>query len=199
MQEWLINLVTDHQYLVYVIMWVTALVEGPILSMIAGILLRLDYFPLIPLFLTLMLGDLAGDVLWYGIGRHYGHRFTRRFGKYFSITEGSVNKVEKLFHKHHYYILFASKVTNGLGFALVTLMVAGMVKIPFWKYFIVNAVGQFFWTGILLGIGYFFGHIYTQIDGVLGKLSIAALLIIAFLALLGYKKYLKTRAEKLQL
>ena len=53
----------------------------------------------------------------------------------------------------------------GFGFAVVTLMVAGMLKVSFKRYVVINLFGGFIWTAMLLVIGYFFGNIYTLITG----------------------------------
>jgi len=196
-QEWLIQLVTVHPILVYGIIVATACAEGPILSMIGGVLIKLGYFSFLPIYIALMAGDLIGDVIWYYIGRFYGHRFIARFGKYFDLTEESVTKVTKIFHRYKHHILVISKITNGFGFALVTLMTAGMVKIPFWRYMLVNVIGQFVWTGLLLSVGYYFSGLYMTVDSILGKVSIIAGFCLVFYGFLRYKKYLKNRASKM--
>jgi membrane-associated protein len=196
MQEWLIQLVNQHTFWVYAVVVVLACAEGPILSMIFGVLLRLQVVSLLPIYAVLMVGDLIGDTFWYYIGRKFGHSFVGRFGKYFSITEESVAKVTNIFHKYKHYILFISKISNGLGFSLVTLMVAGMVKIPFLRYLFVNATGQFIWTGLLLTVGYFFGNAYIAINNIFGKIALIALFIVLILAFNGYRKYLRTHIEQ---
>lgn len=196
MQEWLIQTAQAHQYIIYIIIVAIACAEGPILSLLFGVLIKLGYFSLLPVYAALMIGDLIGDIAWYYIGRYWGHSFIKKYGKYFSITEQAVAKVEKIFHKNKHSILFLSKISNGLGFALVTLMTAGMVRIPFWKYLSINIVGQFVWSGLLIGIGYFFGNLYIQVDDLIGRMTVIAGFIILFVAFIGYKKYLKTKAEQ---
>lgn len=193
MQDWLLQLFIDHQYLVYAFLVLTCVIEGPILTIVCGILLKVAGLPLVPIFIALVLGDLLGDVTWYWLGRKFGHPFVKRFGKYFSINENEISVITKIFHKYHEGILFVSKVTMGLGFAVATLFVAGMVKISFKKYMLINALGQLIWTASLLGCGYLFGHLYDTIDGILGKVSLVTLLIMTFFALLGYGKYIKKR------
>lgn len=195
MQDFLISFGVEHAYIVYALIIILACAEGPVLSMILGVLIKLDYFPLLPVYAALMAGDLLGDVVWYYVGRRFGHRFIRRFGKYVSIAEEDITKVTNMFHKYKYRILFISKISNGFSFALAILMTAGMAKVPFWKYFGVNLAGQFIWTGLLIGVGYFFGSLYMQVDTWLGRISVTALIIIAFALFMGYKKYLKTKAE----
>ena len=133
---------------------------------------------------------------WYWIGRAWGHRFIARFGKYFSITEEGVAAVEKIFHKHQDWILLLSKVTMGLGFALVTLVTAGIVKIPFRRYIAMNVIGQFVWTGIIISIGYGLGNAYVGVSSVLAKISILAMIVVAFAILFGFSKYVRSRIVK---
>ena len=193
MADWLLQLFTQHQYLVYAAIVLICFVEGPILTVLCGILISLAGLPVVPIYLALMLGDLIGDVAWYWIGRTAGHPFVGRFGTYFSIEEKEVSAVTKIFHKYHEKILIISKVTMGFGFAIVTLFTAGMVRIPFRKYFAINAIGQIVWTGLLLGIGYLFGDWYTTLDNVFGKISLVAGVILVVLALFGFARYMKKR------
>lgn len=197
MEQFLVSFSMIHPYVIYALIVIFAAAEGPFLSMIFGVLIRLKLFSFWPVYLALMAGDLIGDIGWYEVGRHFGDRFVRRFGKYFSVTESEIGKVSRIFHRYKDRILFISKVSNGFGFALVTLITAGIVRIPFLRYLGINLVGQFVWTGILLSVGYFFGDLYMQVDTWLGRISVIALFAIALLAFFGYKKYIREQAERL--
>lgn len=197
MEAWLIQIIHFNPALTYFIIVFLSFVEGPILSMVCGLLVRLGEFPFWPVYIALMIGDLIGDIFWYVIGYKFGHKFISRFGKYFSITEEGVESVKKIFHKYKNHILLISKLTMGLGFAIVTLVTAGMVKIPFKSYMAMNLFGQVFWTALLLAIGYFLGDIYVQVDNILGKISVLALFIMIFIAMVGYGKYLKRRMSNI--
>lgn len=195
MQDWLIQFIPLHPYLIYLVIILLACAEGPILSMIGGILIRLGYFDLWPIYLALMAGDLLGDVGWYYVGRYYGHSFINRFGKYFNITEKGVAKVTEIFHRYKHRILIISKISNGFGLSLVTLITAGIVKIPFWRYLATNLIGQFIWTGLLISVGYFFSHLYLLVNTWLERSAIIAAFILIILAFNGYRKYLTNRAN----
>ncbi len=192
----LINLATNHDVLVYGLIVVLAGVEGPILSVILGALIRLDVFPLAPVLAAVMAGDLIGDAAWYYVGRRFGHRFIGRFGKYFHVTETEVEWMTRLFHRHKHPILFLSKISNGLGLALVTLTTAGIVRIPFWKFMAVNAAGQLVFSSALIGAGYFFSQAYLQINNLFGRMALVAAAVVALAALLRYGKSLRHRTEK---
>lgn len=195
MQEWLVQISTDHAYIIYILVILLACAEGPILSMIFGVLIKLGYFHFWPVYGALMLGDVLGDSIWYYIGHHFGHGFIGRFGKYFSVTEEAVAKVTRIFHGHKHKILFVSKISNGFGFSLVTLITAGMVKIPFWKYLTTNLVGQFVWSGLLIGVGYYFSSAYMQVDAWLNRIGVIAAFIVLIIAFIGFSKYVKSRLE----
>lgn len=182
----------------YVLIIPITIIEGPIVMVLCGFLLRFGTFDLIPLYGALTLADLIGDIVWYCVGRFWGIPFVKRFGKFFSITERTLERVSALFHKHHNKILFISKITMGFGFALVTLITAGLSKVPFKKYLLFNVSGQLVWTAILLGVGYSFGHIYTSIDKGFRDVAFVALIIIAIVAIYGFGKYISKRiGEKL--
>jgi len=193
--QWLVNIATNHDVLVYGLIIVLACAEGPILSMLFGVLIRFDLFPFWPVYAALMLGDLIGDVVWYYIGYHFGHRFIRRFGHRFGITEEAVERMTKFFHKYKHPILFISKITNGLGLALVTLMTAGIARIPFWKYMIVNLLGQLIWSGFLLGVGYFFSNLYVQIDNIFWRIGVVAAAAVILFLIYRLQKQLRKKAD----
>lgn len=197
--QWLVNIAMNHDVLVYGLIIVLACAEGPILSMLFGVLIRLHLFPLLPVYAALMVGDLIGDIVWYYIGFHFGHRFIRRFGHRFGITEANIERMTKFFHAYKLPILFISKITNGLGLALVTLMTAGMVKIPFWKYMAVNLIGQFIWSGFLLAVGYYFSHAYIEINNVFGRLSLIVGGIVVLWLFVRFRKTLRAKADALNI
>lgn len=197
--KWIIDFASQHEYVIYAVLILLGFLEGPFLSMICGVILKLGYLHLVPVYASLMAGDLIGDAVWYYIGYFFGHRFIRRFGKFFSISETGVAKVTRIFERYHERILVISKLSNGFGFALVTLMTAGMVRIPFGRYLTINLLGQFLWTGLLLSIGYYLGHAYLTINTLLGKASVVALAVVVVFAMYGYRKYLADRAEKMSI
>lgn len=186
-------LVTDYPILVYGVIIFIGYVEGPVLALICGILYRLGYLDLIPVYFALMLGDLIGDCFWYWLGYHFGHRFVVRFGKYFSIDEIKIRTVEKIFQKHKNVILIVSKLTSGFGFALVTLFTAGMSKIQFKTYITLNTVGQFVWTAFLLVMGYTFGNLFITFNNVFARISLTSFFIIIIALVFGFGKFVRER------
>ena len=187
----LIKLILDYRYLIILPI---AIIEGPIITVICGFLVSAGQLNLYIVYLIVMLGDLIGDIGWYYLGYCYGHRFVKRFGKRFGITEEKISKAKEKFHNHKDSILFMSKLTNGLGLAVVVLFTAGLSKIPFRRYMVVNVVGEIIWSAMLLALGYFFGNIFLHSKSIQGKflISIGAIILV-FLGI----KYLKVIRAKI--
>ena len=179
----------------YPIAYPLAIVEGPVVMMLCGLLVRVGFFSFWPIYFILMAGDLTGDVLWYLVGRHGARSFVDNYGHFFSITEENVEKTEQFFQDNQTKILFISKITMGFGFALATLIAAGAAKVPFKKYFAINFLGQFIWTGILMGVGYFLGNLYVLVDKSLRWAFIIALILIAAGAAYGFGKFMRRKIQ----
>ncbi len=183
----------------YFLIFLGVILEGPVIMMSCGFLLKLGYVSFIPTYFALMAGDLVADAGWYGVGYFFGNRFVQKFGKFFGITDENIEKVKGIFHRRKNSILFISKITMGFGFSLVTLIVAGLVKIPFKRYLAINIIGQFIWTGILLFIGFSFGNFYSQIANYFGRISGIAFFIVIFFLLIFLGKYFRGKMTKTNL
>lgn len=177
----------------YAIISPLVFILGAPVSLIAGFLLRLNILELLPTCLMLAAGELTADVLWYWLGFRYGDRFAKRFGRYVGISEASITHVKKLFEKRYDVIILTSKITAGLGFGTVIMFTAGLSKVPFRWYMLLNIVGQSIWTAGLLSIGYFLGHLYLEVNGVFEKMAIFAAAIIFIGCVIGFGRYLHAR------
>ncbi|MCR4328870.1 MAG: VTT domain-containing protein [Patescibacteria group bacterium] len=148
----------------YAIVYPLTVGFGPPVVLIAGFLLKLGTFTFWPLYFLILAGDLTGDVVWYWVGHRGARKLIAKYGHWMSITQEKVAHAERFFHRHQIKILFISKITTGFGFAIATLIAAGAARVPFYKYMTINTLGGFVWIGFLMGVGYFFGHLYTLID-----------------------------------
>ncbi len=127
----------------YVLLFLGAVVEGPVLMVTAGFLLKLDQFNFVPMYAALVLGDFTADMGWYAVGYFGARPLINKVGKFLNITPEIIAKVETRFRMYQNKILFISKLTMGFGFALATLIVAGMLRIDIKKYALLNFFGGF--------------------------------------------------------
>lgn len=168
----------------YVLLFIGAIFEGPVVMITSGFLYGLGQFDFLPMYLALVSGDFTADIIWYCIGRFGTRSAIFKYGHFLGITPLTLEKVESRFRQYHQKILIISKLTMGLGFSLVVLIVAGIFKVPFKNYVILNLIGGFIWTAILLIIGYFLGNIYIIIPG---PTKIIFILILFLVVVFGLK------------
>jgi membrane protein DedA with SNARE-associated domain len=183
------------QYRYFLIIPLTT-IEGPLVMLAGGVFVRLGVFDLIPMYFALMAGDLIGDIGWYAVGYHWGRPFVDRFGHYFSIDQKMVAILEGFFQRWRDAILIISKLTMGFGFAGVTLFTAGLTKVPFRRYLLLNVVGEFFWTAFLMSIGYFFTDLYVRINTIFSRVSVIAVALLFFAFVFGVGRYIRAEILK---
>lgn len=181
----------------YLLVFVGTIIEGPIIMVAGGFLIHLGVFEPLPLFLTILAGDLVGDIAWYYIGYYFAEPFMKKHGHFLSLTPDKLEKIKTLFQKYHERILIFSKLTIGLGFALGTLIVAGITRIPFGRYMFLNLIGEGVLVAILLSVGYFFAELYKYVDDGLKVGFTVAVIVISSAAIYGFAGYMKKRAVNL--
>lgn len=176
-----------------------SLIEGPLAMVGGGMLIRLGQFEFLPLYITLVLGDLVADVIWYLVGHYAAKPFIVRFGKFFGVTIESFIKMERVFLKHDTKILFISKVTMGLGFAIATLMAAGAVRVNFRKFVVLNLAGGIVWTAVLILAGYFFGELYLKIADGFKTVFVVTAGCTVVAVMFGFVRFMRTHYKSSQI
>lgn len=180
----------------YAILVPIALVAGFPTGMAVGVAIKLGYLEFFLSYACIMLGELIGDVAWYWIGYRWGERFSKRFGRYVGLSHEQIDEAKRLFEHHDQSILLSSKLTTGFGFAIPILFTAGMTRMSFWRYMRANLGGQFFWSGGLIAIGYFFSDLYLNVSGVESKVSTIGIALLVLLAIYGFGRFVWSKVVR---
>ncbi|OGF24153.1 hypothetical protein A3H66_00580 [Candidatus Falkowbacteria bacterium RIFCSPLOWO2_02_FULL_45_21] len=152
---WLIN----YKYL---ILFPITIIEGPIITVIAGFLSSLGALELLAAFITVVLGDIVGDIVYYSVGYWGREKFICRCGKCLGLDIERIKKMERQFKKRGRLLLIWGKISHVFGaFILVS---AGISKIKFKDFVIFNLLATLPKSAILLLIGYYFGQAYVSIN-----------------------------------
>ena len=173
----------------YAIMIPLMIIEGPVATIIAAMLASLGAFNVFIVLIFSMIGDIVGDLIFYGLGYKFGMGFVRRVGKYIGITEKLVLKMEKYFINHGGKTIFAVKSTTGLCWA--TFTAAGIVKMDFKKFLKYSFLGGIVWSSFLVAMGYFYGYLWREIRDYIEWIGWVIFLLTAatFVSVILYKKY----------
>lgn len=158
-------------------------IEGPIVGFITGALASLGYFNPYIAFSIFIFRDVLVDALWYWAGRYGGKtRPAAWVLRKVKVTPEHLHSVRKLWDTKGLRTMFISKLSYGI--AQLFLAVAGMVEMPFGRYFRYALVVALIEYGGLFLLGYYLGEAFGSLEKILSNL----LLVIGILALViaGY-------------
>jgi membrane protein DedA with SNARE-associated domain len=146
-------------------LWVLApmaLLEGPIVTVIAAYLAQLGYMNLLAVYLICVAADLVGDAMLYGIGRYGASALPRQVTRRLGLTETWQAALTGHFASQGDMALLFGKWTHAAGMPF--LIAAGMARMNFLRFIGVNLLGTLPKTLVFLVIGYFLGAGYQVID-----------------------------------
>ncbi|RSS80363.1 DedA family protein [Streptomyces sp. WAC06614] len=137
-------------------------------------------------------GAIVGDSIGYAIGRRGGkpllERLGRRFPKHFG--EQNVSMAERSFEKWGMWAVFFGRFVALLRIFAGPL--AGVLRMPYWKFLIANVFGGILWAGGTTAVIYYVGIVA---EAWLKRFSWLGL-VVALLVGLASMLILKNRAKK---
>ncbi|MCW3107542.1 MAG: putative rane-associated protein [Segetibacter sp.] len=177
--ERIIYLLTEYRYLV---LFPLAIVEGPMIAIIAGFLSVNGLLNPWIAFPLIVLGDIIGDSICYMFGRWRVPGFIRKISPWFGLTKQKIDRARVYFSSNPTKTIFLSKITLGIGVAGIYL--AGNARIAYNKFIAICLVTSAIQYVVYLGIGLLFGSAYIQINHYLNYFAsfsiLAGLAIILF-------------------
>ena len=184
------DFVFDHRYLGYALLFAAMMIEGELFLTAAGMLARFHAFDFSDAFLFAFLGALAGDILWYGMGRYLQKHHSRN--RYLIYATNKVRMILPGIEKNPYHVVFISKFLYGLNHS--TILVLGYLNIGFKHFLQVQLLTSLVWSIIFLTIGYLFGEAALSFTHRLDKLVVLAILF--FIALLIAERIVRLVVRK---
>jgi membrane-associated protein len=154
---------------------------GDNLILLAGILckskpelLNVNYFVLVAL---MIFAAVTGNMFGYWFGKKSGEKLYERDDSLFF-------KKSHLKATGHYYQKFGGNATLILARFLPIVrtfapIIAGAIKIDFFKFMLFNLVGAVLWIFSLSGVGYFLVVVFPQITNYMGYIFITLIILTA--------------------
>lgn len=150
-----------------------AIIEGPIVTVIAAYIARLGYMNVYAVYVVCILGDLVGDAMYYGIGRlgpaYLPERWLNRLG----MTQARQLSLGEHFASKGGRTLLFGKWTHSTG--LPIMLASGMARMNFASYMWYNLIGTIPKTALFVALGYFIGEAYSSIDTYIARISLVLL------------------------
>ncbi|HEY6972740.1 MAG TPA: VTT domain-containing protein [Nitrospiraceae bacterium] len=101
-----------------------------------------------------VLAALAGDQVWFELGRRRGRRVLNWLCRISLEPTSCVRRTEDLFARHGVRSLVVAKFVPGLS--TIAPPLAGIVGLPVPQYLFYNGLGAILWVGSGIGLGYLF-------------------------------------------
>jgi membrane-associated protein len=149
---------------------------GDSLLFTAGLLCSTGIIAIHPslLVILIILAAVAGNMVGYAFGIKVGPLLFKR-------KSGILFRQEHLVAAHEFYIKHGKKTIILSRFLPIVRtfapIVAGIVKLEYYKFFIYSLVGAFFWVIMLVLTGYFLGRYIPGIKDYLGYIVIFLIVI----------------------
>lgn len=150
---------------------------------VTGALASRGGYSLPALLATAVGASLIADLTWYAMGRRIGGPVLRTLCRVSLSPDSCVRQTESIFTRWGAQSLIVAKFIP--GFASVATAMAGVLRVPLWRFIPCDAIGALLWSGVAILLGYIFRDAIDDVLNALQQLGKVGLVLIV-LAFVGY-------------
>ena len=195
MAQWLVDMIFEMGYLgVFALMAVeSSFIPFPseIVLVPAGYLASKGEMSFSMIFIAALAGSMVGAFINYFGALFIGRKFLERYGRYFFISNETLDKMDKFFDAHGHISTFSGRLIPGVR-QLISIP-AGLSRMNLKVFTLYTALGAGLWSFILIILGYLMGENEALIKEYLHQIT---LLAIASAFLMGAVYYYFQRKKK---
>jgi len=163
----------------YLLLALMTIIEGPIATLLGAIAASTGILKPQLVFVYAAAGNLTSDVVWYSLGRLGKTDWLMRHGRRLGVSSEHMERLKRAMHAHARKILLIAKLT--MSFSIPALIAAGVMRVPWRRWFTTVVLGEILWTGTLVLIGY---HVTLSLQRMEIGLQVVSIVgILTFLAL----------------
>ena len=154
---------------------------------VTGALAARGNYSLAALLATAVGASLIADIGWYSVGRRVGGPVLRTLCRISLSPDSCVRQTESIFTRWGAQSLMVAKFIP--VFASVATAMAGVLRVPLWRFLPADAIGATLWSGVAIALGYIFRNAIDDVLAVLqemGKIGLA-LVVLGFVAYVFWK------------
>jgi membrane protein DedA with SNARE-associated domain len=144
-----------------------------------------------------IVGAILGNVAAFALGRAYGYRLLRRYGRYIHLDETRIRIGQYLFLRHGGKVVFFARFVPVLR--SVAGLLAGANRMPWASFMSANVAGAVVWVAIDCTGAYLFGEELTKLAAPVGfalGAVVVAIIVIAARFVARHEKELAIEAER---
>ncbi len=138
-----------------------------------------------------ILGSILGALFNYWLSLRFGRPFFLRFGRYFLVSEKTIDRADRFFADHGHISTFVGRLLPGIR-QYISLP-AGLARMNIPLFLLYTSLGSGIWVLVLALVGYWLGGNEAGMTSALHRIS---LLLGAFcLFLVGAYVFMKRRTR----
>lgn len=120
-------------------------------------------------------GSLLGALFNYWLAVKLGRPFLIKYGKYFFVSEESINKADEFFARHGHISTFVCRLLPGIR-QYISLP-AGIARMPMKSFLLFTTLGAGIWVCVLTFAGYLLGEHQDLLKEYLHIITISCIVI----------------------
>ncbi|HEV2141049.1 MAG TPA: DedA family protein [Candidatus Dormibacteraeota bacterium] len=128
------------------------------------------------------LGATAGADVGYYLGYRGGRPFVERFGAILHIRPEQLARAELFFARHGDKAIIGARFI--LGLRTWASMLAGMARMPFWRFQVFSALGGLLWAILVGTAGYVLGSNLPLLEAIIRAIGIGGLTVLLLIAVI---------------
>jgi len=126
-------------------------------------------------------GATAGSDIGYLLGYRGGRPFVERFGHIFHIRPDHLARAELFFARHGDKAILGARFF--LGLRTWNAMLAGMARMPFWRFQMFSAIGGLVWSAAIGVAGYLVGSNLPLLETIIRAMGVGGTVILVLILL----------------
>ena len=163
----------------------------------AGIFASRGELPIEAVIAVAAAAAIIGDNIGYWIGRTGGRKLLERWRPLARWSERVLPWAERFFERHGAKTVFIGRFFSVLR--VTAAWMAGVSRMPWWKFFAWNAAGGICWALLVGLLAYYLGHAAADAVGRYGLIGGAVIVGVGAIALVGVhlwkKRLMETETE----
>lgn len=164
----------------YVAVLVGTFLEGETIVVLSAFAAHQGYLPLSEVIFAAFIGSLAGDQLYFYLGRKHSRFLLNRR----PCWRNRIDKASRLLSRFQTAVILSFRFLYGLRTVLPFAI--GMSSVPAGKFAVLNMIGAGIWAAALGYGGYFFGHAFEVVLSDAKKYEFWVFSLIAATGILGW-------------
>lgn len=147
-------------------------------------------------------GSQVGSVALYGAVRPVSedtvNGFLARYGGWLGFDEEDLESAQEKFRRYDHWAVLIGRLLPGLRSFIA--IPAGIQRMPFREFFVLNLIGTVFWVSVLTYLGTVLGENYDLVDQyssyvTYGLVGAVGLYVVIRLAVVGYRRFGRSAEE----